>query len=329
MDYATEMQQNPNPNSDLSHLHTINYSNNYYYNHISDRYQPTSVDPNAALYLHQPQPPGVDPPYVPAPANVQYAQYPTPPVNVQYAQHPPPSETVQYAQHPPAPVTVQYAQHPVSFEPQQGVASAAYYGDPNASWQAAINQFGATPYAAGVATSNPAIQPQRRNTWKKGPKKTKVVQSAWCEVCKIDCNSKGVLDQHKLGKKHLKNLEKLKAQFTYVPPPANVAASTPLPVPASVPIHKPIIGPEDNPEKPKISNSQKARKKAAAARTEDIETKRRKVLEGGADASAVRLCSICNVVCNSNTVFNYHLAGQKHASMVKKYASSAGAASVM
>ena len=35
-------------------------------------------------------------------------------------------------------------------------------------------------------------------------------------------------------------------------------------------------------------------------------------------------CSICNVVCNCETVFNYHLAGQKHAAMVKKHAAAAG-----
>lgn len=215
------------------------------------------------------------------------------------------------------------------------------------------------------------------------------MQSAWCEVCRVDCNSKDVLDQHKLGKKHKKNLEKLKLAATvpgpsFVTPPAAFAtpqvfviappaatvtsqgivatpvaatstshamtaaplgavatvpcvvasvpaietAPTALPVPTSVPIDKPIIGPEENPGKPQTSSSKKARKKAAA-RTDNLETKRRKVLEGGAAANSVRACSICNVVCNSDTVFNYHLAGQKHASMVKKQASHAGVASAM
>ncbi|KAI3452236.1 hypothetical protein Pfo_008901 [Paulownia fortunei] len=312
MDYTrwAEMHQNPNPNSEFSLLHTTNYYASYSHNLNSDPYQPPSIDPHNALYLHQPRPPGVDPPYVPPP------------------------------------VTVKYGLQPISFEPQQGAAAAAaaasYYPDPNVSWPAAITQFGATTYATGVNTANPAIQSQKRNTWKKGPKKTKVVQSAWCEVCKIDCNSKGVLDQHKLGKKHQKNLEKLKGTTTTVsgpaivavPPailaasPATVAASTPLPVSALAPIDKPIIGPEENPEKSKASNAQKTRKKAAA-RTEDLESKRRKVLEGGAAADAVRACSICNVVCNSDTVFNYHLAGQKHASMIKKHTSRAGVASAM
>jgi hypothetical protein len=41
-----------------------------------------------------------------------------------------------------------------------------------------------------------------------------------------------------------------------------------------------------------------------------------KVLQGGAVANAMRTCAICNVVCNSDTVFKFHVAGQKHASMV-------------
>ncbi|KAK4417609.1 hypothetical protein Salat_2173600 [Sesamum alatum] len=330
-----EMQQypnpNPNPNSDFSFIQTANYSASYTHNINSDPYQPPSIDPQNALFLPQPQPlpppqprpPGVDPPYVPQ--------------------------------------LLTYAQQPVSFEHQQGAAAASYYPDPNLAWAAAVAQYGVAPYAAGVSAPNPAIQSQRK-TWKKLPSKTKVVQSAWCEVCKIDCNSKGVLDQDKLGKKHKKNLEKLKAAATPVPVPVPVPVPAPAPAPAPVaappaivatspaivapaaasteaiftslppsalgPVDKPIIGPEENPDRATTSSSKKARKKAAA-RTEDLETKRRKVLEGGAAADGVRACSICNVVCNSDTVYNYHLAGQRHALMIKKHASTAEVAPAM
>ncbi|KAL0350817.1 UNVERIFIED_CONTAM: hypothetical protein Sradi_4230900 [Sesamum radiatum] len=334
--------------------------------------------PNLSLSLSLPsasaqlRPPGVDPPY-------------GPPLGVDPPYVPP---------------LVTYAQQPVGLEHQQGAAAPSYYPDPNVAWAAAVAQYGVAPYTAlgvfsGVSAPNPAIQSQRRKTWKKLPSKTKVVQSAWCEVCKIDCNSKGVLDQHKLGKKHKKNLEKLKGATTTVPvsapvaappaiiatspatvaaPPAIVATSpaivapaaaaivatspatvapaaaaivatspaivapaaaaateagsTPLPPSALGPVDKPIIGPEENPHKSTTSSSKKARKKAAA-RTEDLETKRRKVLEGGAAADGVRACSICNVVCNSDTVFNYHLAGQRHALMIKKQASTAEVAPAM
>lgn len=140
--------------------------------------------------------------------------------------------------------------------------------------------------------TNPAVPP--RGQWKKAPKKTKIAQSAWCEICKIECNTKDILYKHKLGKKHIKNLEKLNSIGT--------SSSS-----------NPIIGPSENPKNP---NSVAKKKKAETP--EDLEMKRRKVVEGGAALNAVRTCGICNVVCNSDTVFRFHLAGQKHNSMVKR-----------
>ncbi|KAL2523051.1 zinc finger RNA-binding protein-like [Forsythia ovata] len=285
---------NPNPNSDpyFSHAYT-GYSTTP--NPNSDPLKPpvyTGVDTNSTLV--QPYPPGVDPPYVPTTV--------TP--------------------------TVTYTQQARSFDPQQSLVAVdtavSYYQDPNAAavqnWVAAIWQLGTNLGAVGVTVpssdiqnsvpantssafwTNPAVQSQRNDYWKRAPKKTKVVQSAWCEVCKIECNSKDVLDQHKLGKKHKKNMEKLNGLTSTV-----VAASAPL------------IGPQEKQDKDKATGGQKTQKRAAQ-RTEDLETKRRKVLEGGAAADAVRACVFCNVVCNSETVFNHHLAGQKHAAMVKKHA---------
>lgn len=110
---------------------------------------------------------------------------------------------------------------------------------------------------------------------------------------------KDILDKHKLGKKHIKNMEKLN--------PA-----------ASVSTFNPIIGPSENPKKGNL----KIKKKAETS--QDLETKRRKVVAGGANENAVRLCGICNVVCNSDAVFRFHLAGQKHASMWKKLQEAGG-----
>lgn len=78
----------------------------------------------------------------------------------------------------------------------------------------------------------------------------------------------------------------------------------------------PIIGPTENPEasKNKIVNTSKK------AGEENLETKKRKVVEAGGAADAIRMCTICNVVCNSQTVFNSHLCGQKHLDMLKKLA---------
>lgn len=152
--------------------------------------------------------------------------------------------------------------------------------------------------------TNTTTQPHVNGTPKKNQKKTKVVQPAFCEVCKIECTGKEVLDQHKLGKKHKKNVEKLRESLT----PTQVQPSG---------SSKPLIGPQLPDDKGKsISGNKSKRKKVETA--EDLEKKKMKVLEGGAAASAVKICAICNVVCNSETVYNYHLAGQKHAAMLKK-----------
>lgn len=155
--------------------------------------------------------------------------------------------------------------------------------------------------------ANSTGRPHGNSTWKNHSKKvrtkSKVVQSAHCEVCKINCDTKRVLDKHKLGKKHKSNLEKL-----------NIATASSQSAAES---NNPAIGPQEPPD---IS------RKKAAETVEDLETKRRKVLQGGAAAEAVRTCAMCNVVCNSGTVFNSHLAGQKHADMMKKHAAGTGMA---
>lgn len=218
-----------------------------------------------------------------------------------------------------------------------------------------------------------------KGSWKKEPK-TKVVQSAWCEVCRVSCDTKDVLDKHKSGKKHMKNLEKLNV--------GSAPSSVPVPVASAGPAY-PVIGPPENPNKKKATQSapkvvqsaccevcqvrcdtidvlnlhnsgkkhkknlekltkasvpvpepvtlvasensvvglpvnpgksvcvgmRKSKKKAAGS-LEDLETKRRKVLEGGASVSTVRTCVTCNVVCNSETVFQHHIQGQKHMAMI-------------
>lgn len=149
---------------------------------------------------------------------------------------------------------------------------------------------------------------------KKKPKKNKVIQSAWCEVCKISCNSNEIYAKHLTGKKHLKNAEKVEKGKSDAS-----AGSSDAPPTAT----DPIIGPMENPaaNNPSSDDVQKTQKSSAQA-PEDLETKKRKIVESGTAADSVRTCTICNVVCNSQTVFDSHLAGQKHAAMKKKQAVS-------
>ncbi|GFY86992.1 hypothetical protein Acr_05g0006310 [Actinidia rufa] len=155
------------------------------------------------------------------------------------------------------------------------------------NWAAEVLRFhGSNANATGVNNfskwdKKQSVRPHARinalggnSTWKRTlPKKTKIAQSAWCEVCKIECNSKDVLDQHKMGKKHQKNMEKL-----------NQAIAPPCVTSSGVSVN-PVIGPQANPDKGK------ATRKKAAEPVEDLEAKRQKIMEGGAAADAVRLCT--------------------------------------
>ncbi|PRQ16292.1 putative transcription factor C2H2 family [Rosa chinensis] len=151
--------------------------------------------------------------------------------------------------------------------------------------------------------SAPAIQSKSNGIWKKDPNKVKLVQCVWCEFCKIYCNSQDVYVKHIVGRKHQRNLdqlEKLKNKGTA--PTTNVPSGA----------RNPQIGPME-----KTSQSK-------APSQEDLEMKKQKVIRGGAAAGEVRTCNICNVVCNSQIAFSFHLSGQKHAAMVAKQPLEAG-----
>lgn len=51
--------------------------------------------------------------------------------------------------------------------------------------------------------------------------------------------------------------------------------------------------------------------------SEELETKRRRVLDSGAAVGFVNICAMCNVTTNSPEVFKKHLAGKRHAAQVK------------
>ncbi|XP_010522869.1 PREDICTED: uncharacterized protein LOC104801327 isoform X2 [Tarenaya hassleriana] len=51
---------------------------------------------------------------------------------------------------------------------------------------------------------------------------------------------------------------------------------------------------------------------------DEVERKKKKVIERGAEAGAVRVCGLCSVVCNSQIAFESHLRGLKHAAAMAK-----------
>ncbi|KAJ4967637.1 hypothetical protein NE237_014338 [Protea cynaroides] len=216
MDYSrwAEMQYhkplNPNPSSvdPYSHLYDADHSSScahYPYNTLKLPGLQTLLNHqeiSSAQYKVGPEP-GLGPPGIDSYAVIN--SYP-----------PPPPTHVSYG----AQAAITYGQHEAQISAS---TAAAYYPETGAAvqnWAAkeAIRQFGGDPVnwaAAGLRPLNgtkpfraanhnplgwskPKTFPSMNGAWKKGTKKTKIVRSAWCEICRIDCNSKDVLDQHKM-----------------------------------------------------------------------------------------------------------------------------------
>ncbi|CAJ1831556.1 unnamed protein product [Sphenostylis stenocarpa] len=273
--------------------------------------------------------------YPPPPSHTthypSYPQNPNPssslPLNPPGVDSLPPLKPVIYSGHEAVPIpSLIYPQTHVGADSNSLAPSSGYYVNQNRAAREAVRQFGSDPtvFAPGISIpsngseqlatvdpismwwANTATQLQGSGVLNKKQKKakTKVVQPAYCEVCKIECTGKEVLDQHKLGKKHKKNLEKLRESLK--PTHFQPSGST-----------NPVIGPQLQDDKSKLTTGNKTKRKKVET-VADLEKKKKKVLDGGAAAEAVKICAICNVVCNSETVYNFHLTGQKHAAMLKK-----------
>lgn len=109
-----------------------------------------------------------------------------------------------------------------------------------------------------------------------------ITQPVHCEVCNITCDTADVLEIHKLGKKHLKNVQK--QAVTSV-----IAQNTPSLTPASAP-----------------SDGK-------------LEDKWHRILQNGASVDTLLHCDLCNVVCNNEISFQDHVASKKHVAKVNLY----------
>ncbi|KAI3686538.1 hypothetical protein L1987_80217 [Smallanthus sonchifolius] len=129
-----------------------------------------------------------------------------------------------------------------------------------------------------------------------------------CEICGISCDTDEMMKFHTEGKKHRKKLEKSEKLIGPNPAVTTEPAATPM-----------VIGPLQ--EGVQIVSSEGSKRKNKRGGTDDdVETKKQKIVQGGASSDAVQICNLCNVVCNSRKVFISHLAGQKHAAMAVKQA---------
>lgn len=180
----------------------------------------------------------------------------------------------------------------------------------------------------------------------------------WCSVCRVDCNTKDVLEQHYGGKKHKKKLEKHEANLTVqkksnernmkqlasgnqesnLKEDNNTVTQIPsinglienkenqngiFSIKSEADQQQDMTGSSQHPDKIKksegeVSDSNTGKRKFKAKATDDIATKRQRLLEAGTAIAEVKVCTLCNAVCNSQIVFDSHLSGKKHVAQVKK-----------
>lgn len=200
-------------------------------------------------------------------------------------------------------------------------AMPVYYQDPNVVRLLGSNgPFRVGEVAAVSETSTPAnvnsnyfILPQGSVPWGRGQTKIKI-QPAWCDVCKLAFNSKTVLDQHKLGKKHKRSLDNSKGVSVIIAP-------TSAPLVASAASDNPFVGLQQKPNGVNSANGQDSVENSVKE-VESLETKKRKLLEARVAIDKVRSCLACDVICNSEAVFKTHLVGKKHLANIAKQQNS-------
>ena len=141
-------------------------------------------------------------------------------------------------------------------------------------------------------------QPLTTDATSNASQHTNVAPTLRCDVCNVDCSSKDVFEKHLQGKKHNRNL-----QVRNNPTSASLAISN-------------TVNHISFPNQMGTVDGQVVLGTSTLTAGPELEIKKWKVLKSGTTVDSVRVCTICNVVCNSQDVFNKHMAGKKHAIQV-------------
>ncbi|CAM8971615.1 unnamed protein product [Rhodiola kirilowii] len=201
---------------------------------------------------------------------------------------------------------------------------------------------------SSIGTDGDTLPDYESESNQRASKRGKVVQFAYCDVCEVYCNSSEILKTHKMGKKHLKQLEKLGKLEKGIITPEEVVIS-PRTVASmdyqdgnkssvcdlSMIVHEQVQASKGIINSQKQNSMQEASKDAYSSDLEasmnvhnqveapkDIinSENRNNIQEASQDANVG--CTLCKVVCNSQMTLSTHLAGRKHAAMLRKTAQS-------
>ncbi|KAI7742696.1 hypothetical protein M8C21_020703, partial [Ambrosia artemisiifolia] len=159
---------------------------------------------------------------------------------------------------------------------------------------------------------------------------------AWCEVCRIDCTTNEVLDEHNKGKRHKRNLQKMQDKKGASQPVAQTEKdATPgseiVPevdknIPESEPDKQTEVGDDNNnkaetevndkqEKKPRMKRKMKGKirgNRGGVKRMRPTGPRNRKVV-------IPLVCDLCNIKCDTQEVFDRHAAGKKHISKLKRF----------
>ncbi|XVF51742.1 hypothetical protein PTKIN_Ptkin04bG0209400 [Pterospermum kingtungense] len=176
------------------------------------------------------------------------------------------------------------------------------------------------------AVTQTAMLPQASQctpTAEKASSSKKPPQGGRCELCKVECTSLGMLEEHNKGKKHRKNLQRTNESKIAVKPGMEEQK-----------VEKPTAMSEN--ERSLLPNSDQEseeKKPAGAVGKQQItgEKHGKSPIEGTSidcfDSQrcgmkrkiSPLICDLCNVKCDSQVVFDLHISGKKHAAKLKRF----------
>lgn len=180
---------------------------------------------------------------------------------------------------------------------------------------------------------------------------------AWCELCRVDCNTLEILEQHKNGKRHKRNLRThadLQNLNKCIAGPQNIqmpnSGSRPekfeesrekQSLPESLPSQTLLDNASNETELQKnaVDSAKEPQRKSRDQPDSRGRGSKRK-MRGGRGGKYMRtnegglrrpieppkpkgviplICELCNVKCESQVVFDSHLVGKKHLANVKRF----------
>lgn len=117
---------------------------------------------------------------------------------------------------------------------------------------------------------------------------------AWCELCRVDCNTLEILENHRNGKKHKKNL-KIQEDLQ------KLAAKT----------QESQIPPAPESEQQQNQNGLKRKTREVERKPVEAVKKQKEIVPF--------ICELCDVKCESGPTFDSHLKGKKHVFNLQRF----------